>query len=483
MKLDYLQEPRLEFGTSTHIDIRFGIMNYGPLDVGNSLAPNDIRVGIVGTPQTVEGVSLWLERCREEIPAKVSKQPNLFPKFPGCNADASFRTSLVLNSRLQRALPQREFDTLSRATDTNQVIREAVDRFVDELTYLAENVPADVLICAMPMSLLERMEQDVPAPTSIDPGSNAVDAVVKLDFHDLLKAKCLGLKVPIQLVQPMTYDPKQRRSQKRRSDRVKQLQDEATRAWNFHTALYYKANGIPWRLVREASDFATCYVGISFYNSLDKSQILTSIAQVFNERGEGVVVRGGAAMRSKEDRQIHLPKQDAYDLLTDALKRYREEHRTLPARVVLHKTSTFDPDELDGFIMAAVDQGVDMYDFLSIGDTFTRLFRTGAYPPLRGSLLSLDQRAHVLYTKGSVDFFETYPGMYVPRPLLFRCEFTEQTPVFLGRELLALTKMNYNNTQFDGGDPITTRAARQIGSILKYVGAHDPMASRYRFYM
>lgn len=483
MKLDYLQEPRLEFGTSTHIDIRFGIMNYGPLDVGQSLAPNDIRVGIVGTPQTVEGVSRWLERCREEIPAKESKQPNLFPKFPGCNTDASFRTSLVLNSRLQRTIPQRSFDTLSPSTDTNQVIREAVDLFVDELAYLAENVPADVLICAMPMSLLERMEQDGPTPTSRDTDSHAVDDVMKLDFHDMLKAKCLGLKVPIQLVQPMTYDPKQRRSQKRRSDRVKQLQDEATRAWNFHTALYYKANGIPWRLVREASDFATCYVGISFYNSLDKSQILTSIAQVFNERGEGVVVRGGAAMRSKEDRQIHLPKQDAYDLLTDALKRYREEHRTLPARVVLHKTSTFDLDELDGFIIAAVDQGVDMYDFLSVGDTFTPLFRTGAYPPLRGSLFSLDQRTHVLYTKGSVDFFETYPGMYVPRPLLFRCEFTEQTPVFLGRELLALTKMNYNNTQFDGGDPITTRAARQIGSILKYVGAHDPLASRYRFYM
>ena len=26
------------------------------------------------------------------------------------------------------------------------------------------------------------------------------------------------------------------------------LQDEATRAWNFHTALYYKAGGTPWRL-------------------------------------------------------------------------------------------------------------------------------------------------------------------------------------------------------------------------------------------
>ena len=29
---------------------------------------------------------------------------------------------------------------------------------------------------------------------------------------------------------------------------------EATRAWNIHTALYYKAGGIPWRLVRDAAE-------------------------------------------------------------------------------------------------------------------------------------------------------------------------------------------------------------------------------------
>jgi hypothetical protein len=51
------------------------------------------------------------------------------------------------------------------------------------------------------------------------------------------------------------------------------------------------------------------------------------------------------------------------------------------------------------------------------------------------------------------------------------------------KETLALTKMNWNNTQFDGGLPITMRAARQVGEILKHVpegGMPDP---RYRFYM
>ena len=37
-------------------------------------------------------------------------------------------------------------------------------------------------------------------------------------------------------------------------------------------------------------------------------------------------------------------------------------------------------------------------------------------------------------------------------------------------DTLALTKMNWNNTQFDGHAPITIRAARQVGNILNYVG-------------
>ena len=32
MNLNFIDEPELQFGTSKHIDIKFGIMNYGVLD-------------------------------------------------------------------------------------------------------------------------------------------------------------------------------------------------------------------------------------------------------------------------------------------------------------------------------------------------------------------------------------------------------------------------------------------------------------------
>ena len=94
---------------------------------------------------------------------------------------------------------------------------------------------------------------------------------------------------------------------------------------------------------------------------------------------------------------------------------------------------------------------------------------------------NIDLKLFVLYTKASVDFFSAYPGLYVPRPLGFRCDQTAETLAFLAREILALTKMNWNNTQFDGGQPITLRAARQVSDILNYLGTDfEPY---YRFYM
>lgn len=485
MKVAYLEEPELEFGCDRHIDIRFGLMNYAPLDYGRLGAPKEIQLGIIGTNQTIEGVLTWLERCQKGVPAKKSPRPNLFPRFPGFGPDIGFYSTLILDSRLQRELHKPNCDILAKCSDPDRVVREAVDLFLTEIEYISQKAKPDVLVCALPENILDAMEQEVPPKADDDSGDDEEEpsGTQQLDFHHLLKARAMRLRVPIQIVLPGTYDETKLRKSKRRPERFRRLQDEATRAWNFHTALYYKAGGAPWRLIRESSELDTCYVGISYYRSLDKTRLDTSTAQVFNERGDGIIVRGAPPVVSKADRKPHLSEEDAYQLLDSALDMYRAEHRHLPARVVLHKTSAYNEDEKRGFTRAARDQRVYSAELISITRSFTRLFRSGAYPPLRGTLLSLDDLTHVLYTRGSVDFFETYPGMYVPRPLLFRCDQTEQTPRFLGTEILALTKMNWNNTQFDGGDPITVEAARRVGDILKYVAAGDKVEPRYSYYM
>jgi hypothetical protein len=47
---------------------------------------------------------------------------------------------------------------------------------------------------------------------------------------------------------------------------------------------------------------------------------------------------------------------------------------------------------------------------------------------------------------------------------------------------VGLSKLNFNNTQFDSGDPITVRAARRVGDILKHVAAGKKINSRFRYF-
>lgn len=489
MKIAFIDEPELEFGCGgRHLDIRFGMMNHGPFDLDSENAPKEVRLGIVGTPETVQGLGAWLQRCAGGVDAKPSRQPNLFPRFPGFGHGQPLPAPLYASPLLQREIRPRELEKLCRTLRPRRLILEAAQLFLDELEALTEDKRTDVLVLAVPLILLEAMQEAEPqsSQNGADDGSNTAgegEREPTLDFRDYLKARAMRLRKPIQLVLPATYDETKARAQKRRTDRVRKLQDEATRAWNLYTALYYKAGGIPWRILRDTSQVTACFIGISFYKTLEEDMLRTSTAQVFNELGDGIIVRGGHARITKRDPQPHLNSDDAYKLLFQALERYRKEHRTLPARCVLHKTSTYNAAELEGFRRALDEQRVDSADLISMDRTYARLFRIGRYPPLRGVLLSHDQRQHVLYSRGSVDFFATYPGMYVPRPLGFRCEATDQTPRFLAAEMLALSKMNWNNTQFDGGDPITVRAADQVADVLKHLGDNEEVQMRYSYYM
>jgi hypothetical protein len=207
------------------------------------------------------------------------------------------------------------------------------------------------------------------------------------------------------------------------------------------------------------------------------------LGQVFNERGKGLIVRGSPAKVAKDDRNVHMTGEGAYKLITDALAAYRSEHKTMPARVVVHKTSAFDEEEIDGFIKGLEERNVELYDLVNVSRSYTRLFRVGLYPPLRGTAILVDEDRAILYTRGGVDFFQTYPGMYVPKPIDILAVESDRAVAEITKEVLALTKMNWNNTEFDNSMPITVQAARRVGRILKYLDTNDRANSLYSFYM
>jgi hypothetical protein len=235
-------------------------------------------------------------------------------------------------------------------------------------------------------------------------------------------------------------------------------------AWNLHTALYYKADGVPWRLPRDPASLDNCYVGITFSHSTDHETLQTSGAQVFDQLGDGVIGRGAPAKISRHDRQLHLTSGDAQALLTDALSRYRSEHRHWPLASCSTRPRPIPATRSPASATPPTTPTSTCWKCSGCPPTTpSGSSAPPRTPPLRGTLLSVDDQRHILYTRGSVPFYGTYPGMYIPSPLPFRIVETESSPEYLADELLALTKVNWNQTQLDGRQPITIRTADRVG--------------------
>jgi hypothetical protein len=481
MRLQIIEEPRLAFHQNKlHIDIRAGISTFGAFDKGGAAVPVPIRIGVIGTTATVDGVRDWLERCKQGVPSDEEKLKALRPPFPGMTEQV-FGTSLELSDAATRTITRHE---LSAALSPSNRLQRIVGVFMDHAHDLAGKSGLHVLVVAPPPEVFAL--GDAPRPQVVDPPIDELQEPAPeqealppstLNFHDLFKAQAIDLQLPCQLTRPDTYGTASGGHMRRRH-----LQDRATTAWNFHTALYYKAGGVPWRLVRQPAELTTCYVGVSFFRSLAGDKLMTSVAQVFNERGEGLIVQGGSASYDKDDRSPHLSEGDAQELLASGLKTYRREHKTMPARLVVHKTSYYNADEKAGFKQAAEDEKLEVLDLVSVRRSGARILRAGDSPMVRGTALLFDDKSGIVYLKGTVPYFQVYPGAYIPRALEFAREDGETGASDLAREIVGLSKLNFNNTQFDSGDPITVLAARRVGDILKHVPSGKKVNARFRYF-
>jgi hypothetical protein len=481
VKLQIIEEPRLAFHQNKmHVDIRAGLSAFGAFDKGGAGVPIPIRLGVIGTTATVDGVRDWLEQCKNGVASGEEKLTTLRPPFPGMTEQV-FGTSLELSDTATRTITRHE---LTAALGKSEPLRHLAETFMQHARDLAGKSGLHVLVVAPPPEVfalgdapqasvsdppIDELQE--PAPEQLAPSPST------LNFHDMFKAQAIDLQLPCQVLRPDTYG-----SSAAGRARSRRLQDKATTAWNFHTALYYKAGGVPWRLARQPSTLTTCYVGVSFFKSLAGDKLMTSVAQVFDERGEGLVVQGGSASYDKDDRSPHLSAEDAQELLAGGLATYRREHKTMPARLVMHKTSYFNVQEKEGFTRAAEDEKLEVLDLVTVRRSGARVLRAGDSPMVRGTAMLFDEKSGIVYLKGTVPYFQVYPGAYIPRALEFIREDGETGASELARELIELSKLNFNNTQFDTGDPITVRAARRVGDILKHVPSGKKVNSRFRYF-
>lgn len=106
-RLHHVHEPLLEFGSGgRHQDVRFGLIDHGPVDFSVQ-ATRTVRVGVIGSSETVDGFREWFARCEGEIPAKPNRQPNLFPAFPGSGINGPFRCWFEIDGHQRILRPAR----------------------------------------------------------------------------------------------------------------------------------------------------------------------------------------------------------------------------------------------------------------------------------------------------------------------------------------------------------------------------------------
>jgi hypothetical protein len=300
---------------------------------------------------------------------------------------------------------------------------------------------------------------------------------VHRDLRRVFKARVMVMRdrKPTQILQEATIRGK--------STRGKALDHPSVIAWNLFTGLYFKVDGLPWGPVGLPP--SSCFIGISFYRPLGTvSTLRTSIARAFDENGEGLILRGHEFHwdESKQGKSPHLTADLATKLIDLVLAKYMNERNgQLPQRVVVHKSSRFEPDERRGFDQAL--QKVDRYDLVALSpNSSVRLIRAGKCPPLRGTSFTIGDISY-LYTSGYLSSQGRYPHGHVPSPLQIADHVGDTSRAQLLREIMILTKMNWNSANLASLMPITLRFSRLVGDILREVSTGQEPEPKYQYYM
>jgi hypothetical protein len=376
----------------------------------------------------------------------------------------------VANERWNKTVLPADIADVLKTQDKETRIWKLVELFDSEIKVLAQTPPAPhVIILALTPEIVAEAH------------SVQISGNFYLNFRRAIKARSMRWGVPIQLLQRRTVLGK-----------GQELQERATRAWNFSTAQYYKADGIPWRPITLERD--VCFVGISFYVSRNAEKRVTmrsSVAQAFDYLGQGLVLRGESFEWDEDTLGLspHLIQSAARKLIKDTLQEYTRVGGMPPRRVVIHKTSEYwGPEHSQHNELEGLREGIrEIYprcdtDFVTLRQTGVRLFREGRYPPLRGTYFCVEDQ-HFLYTMGFIPYLETYPGSYVPEPWQITEHHGSSAAKDLLREVLALTKMNVNNCAFADGTPITLSFSQKIGEIMKHIPDDGILQTQYKFYM
>jgi hypothetical protein len=152
----FIEEPWLAFGDGKrYIDPKKGLLAYGPCLYDNRRAiSSSIRLGIVGSGETISLVQQWIERCQGEIPAKKANSL-LFQLFPGFTK--IFGCKLYTLNECIETVTKEEIKQVLEARGFQQRVKEAAKLFIEKLSNFQGREPRPhVVICALPQEILDK---------------------------------------------------------------------------------------------------------------------------------------------------------------------------------------------------------------------------------------------------------------------------------------------------------------------------------------
>jgi len=463
LSAQFFDEPKLLFADGMeHCDPKVGIALYGPRSLGTNRHKQEVHVGFIGTGEGMEAARKFYLNFADGVAGDADHIP-----FPGCREDRGFRCELRMDNDLLEPITRKEIVELLNIRNKRQRFEALLETLRKKLELLTQrDYPLDYIVFVPPDDIYRECRVANYKTQGVQ---------IHRDLRRAFKAIAMRFHKPTQILQETTIGL---------ADSRRQLDHPSRIAWNLFTGLYFKVEGLPWAPVGLSP--GTCFIGISFFRPLGSANSLrTSVVQAFDENGEGLVLRGPSFHwdDKKQGKSPHLSEDLAHGLIQMVLERYRSERRQLPRRIVIHKSSRFEPEERSGFEKALCSSGVQQYDLVSlrlVNDI--RLIRAGQYPPLRGASFNVGGISD-LYTTGYIPELGGYPHGHVPSPLQIADHIGDASDTQIKREILLLTKMNFNSADFAGSLPIDLRFSRLVGDILREIPSDQAPQPKYKYYM